>query len=46
MTAMPSVVEPMQPTLVKRPFSNPEWLYEPKRNGYRAICFLQDDAVR
>jgi len=46
MTAMPSVVEPMAPTLAKQPFSNPDWLFEPKWDGYRAICFLQDGAVR
>ncbi len=46
MTAMPSVVEPMSPTLARQPFSNPDWLFEPKWDGYRAICFLQDDAVR
>jgi bifunctional non-homologous end joining protein LigD len=43
---MPSVVEPMQPTLSNQPFSNPEWLFEAKWDGYRAICFLQNGAVR
>ncbi len=46
MTAMPSVVEPMSPTLARQPFSNPDWLFEPKWDGFRAICFLQDGAVR
>lgn len=44
--AMPSVVEPMVPTLARQPFSNPDWLFEPKWDGFRAICFLQDRAVR
>lgn len=35
----------MQPTLARLPFSNPDWLFEPKWDGYRAICFLEDGAV-
>ncbi|MBA3569107.1 MAG: hypothetical protein H0W28_07135 [Pyrinomonadaceae bacterium] len=46
MAQMPSVVEPMQPTLAKQPFSHPEWLFEPKWDGFRAICFLQEGRVR
>jgi len=46
MAQMPSVVEPMQPTLSKEPFSNPGWLFEPKWDGYRAICFLKNGEVR
>lgn len=42
----PSVVQPMLPTLVKAPFSNPDWIFEPKWDGYRAICFLRDGEVR
>src|SRR5688572_21382583 len=37
---MPSVVEPMLPTLTKAPFSNPEWIFEPKWDGYRAVCYF------
>ena len=40
------MLEPMQPTLAKQPFSNPDWLFEPKWDGYRAICFLKDGEVR
>ena len=43
---MPSVVEPMSPTLSKEPFSNPDWMFEPKWDGFRAICFLQDGVIR
>ena len=43
---MPSVVEPMQPTLAKLPFSNPNWLFEQKWDGYRAICYVHDGQVR
>jgi bifunctional non-homologous end joining protein LigD len=44
--AMPSYVEPMLPTPVKLPFSDPQWLFEPKLDGYRALCFLKDGQVR
>jgi bifunctional non-homologous end joining protein LigD len=37
---------PMLPTLARVPFSNPDWLFEPKWDGYRAICFLEAGAVR
>jgi ATP-dependent DNA ligase len=43
---MPSVVLPMLPTLVKAPFSDPKFLFEPKWDGYRAICFVEDGTVR
>jgi bifunctional non-homologous end joining protein LigD len=36
----------MFPTLVKLPFSNPDWIFEPKWDGYRAICFLENGSVR
>lgn len=32
---------PMQPTPAKAPFSDPNWLFEPKWDGYRALCFLE-----
>lgn len=36
----------MLPTPVKLPFSDPAWLFEPKWDGYRALCFLKDGKVR
>jgi len=39
-------VQPMLPSLVKLPFSNPDWIFEPKWDGYRAICFLENGKVR
>jgi bifunctional non-homologous end joining protein LigD len=36
----------MLPTPVKLPFSDPQWLFEPKWDGYRALCFLKDGKVR
>ena len=44
--SFPSNVEPMLPTLVKAAFSNPDWIFEPKWDGYRAICFIRDGEVR
>jgi bifunctional non-homologous end joining protein LigD len=43
---MPSSVEPMLPTSVKIPFSDPAWLFEPKWDAYRALCFLKEGKVR
>ncbi len=43
---MPASVEPMLPTPVKLPFSDPAWLFEPKWDGFRALCFLKDGKVR
>jgi bifunctional non-homologous end joining protein LigD len=36
----------MLPTLIRQPFSNPDWIFEPKWDGYRAICFLENGNVR
>ena len=34
--------EPMLPTLVQKPFSSQQWLFEPKWDGWRAMCFVKD----
>src|SRR5262245_33873792 len=44
--AMPSFVAPMLPTPIRLPFTDPQWLFEPKWDGYRALCFLHDGKVR
>jgi len=44
--AMPASVEPMLPTPIKLPFSDPAWVFEPKWDGFRALCFLKDGKVR
>jgi len=36
------VVDVMQPTLRKTPFSGDGWLFEPKWDGFRAICYMQE----
>jgi bifunctional non-homologous end joining protein LigD len=44
--AMPGVIKPMLATLVDRPFSDPDWLFETKWDGIRAICFLNQGKAR
>lgn len=41
-TPMPQIVNPMLATLVDKPFSDAEWLFEYKWDGVRAICYLKD----
>jgi len=36
----------MLPTPAKLPFSDPQWLFEPKLDGFRALCFLHRGKVR
>jgi bifunctional non-homologous end joining protein LigD len=43
---MPTSVVPMLATKVGAPFSRVGWLFEPKWDGYRAICFFRDGQVR
>jgi len=43
---MPEVVHPMLATLVDEPFSNPEWIFETKWDGFRSICFIRHGKAR
>ena len=43
---MPAVIRPMLATLVDKPFSDPEWLFETKWDGIRAVCFLKNGKAR
>jgi bifunctional non-homologous end joining protein LigD len=43
---MPHVVRPMLATLVEKPFDDAAWIFEIKWDGYRALSFLNDGAVR
>lgn len=45
-TPMPTAIEPMRATLVNKAFSNPEWLYETKWDGIRALCFIENGQAR
>src|SRR5256714_8060680 len=43
---MPEIIHPMLATLVDEPFSDPEWVFETKWDGFRSICFLQKGEAR
>ncbi|MHB1456463.1 MAG: DNA ligase D [Armatimonadota bacterium] len=43
---MPQIISPMLATLVEKPFSSPDWLFEIKWDGYRAISFIEKDSFR
>ena len=45
-TGMPSMINPMLATLVDRPFSDPDWIFETKWDGVRAICFITKGSAR
>jgi bifunctional non-homologous end joining protein LigD len=42
----PLIIQPMLATLVDKPFSDPEWLFETKWDGIRAICFIKNGKAR
>lgn len=42
---MPAFVEPMRPALAAKPFSNADWLFEPKWDGWRTLCCLRNRNV-
>ena len=37
----PRTLAPMLATLAKEPFSHPDWIFEPKLDGLRAVAFIQ-----
>lgn len=43
---MPEAVKPMLATLADEPFSDPDWLYELKWDGYRCLCHISGDSIR
>jgi bifunctional non-homologous end joining protein LigD len=43
---MPGEIHPMLATLVDEPFSNPEWLFETKWDGFRSVCFVRNGNAR
>ncbi len=43
--AMPDWTEPMLATLMERPFSDPNWLFEIKWDGVRALAWIADGAM-
>jgi len=44
-SALPSRVEPMLATLTDRPFSDPDWLFEIKWDGVRALARIENGAL-
>ena len=44
--AMPKKLDPMLAEIGEQAQTDPQWLYEPKVDGYRVIAFVQDGTVR
>src|SRR5258708_8215024 len=40
---MPQFIEPMQASSVKDSFDSPDWIFETKLDGYRAIAVVDSD---
>jgi bifunctional non-homologous end joining protein LigD len=45
-TSMPTIIRPMLATLVDEPFSDPEWVFETKWDGFRSVCFIDRRQAR
>jgi bifunctional non-homologous end joining protein LigD len=43
---MPTEIHPMLATTVDEPFDSPDWLFEIKWDGYRAVAFIENGKVR
>ena len=43
---MPAAIHPMLAESVDKPFDGPEWLFEIKWDGYRAVAFIENGKVR
>ena len=43
---MPAVIHPMLATPVEKAFDGPDWLFEIKWDGYRAVAFIEDGRLR
>jgi bifunctional non-homologous end joining protein LigD len=43
---MPTVIHPMLATITDKSFDNPDWLFEIKWDGYRAVAFIDGGRVR
>jgi len=43
---MPTAIHPMLASIVEKPFEDPNWLFEIKWDGYRAVSFIEDGDVR
>src|ERR1043165_10294457 len=45
-TSMPAIIRPMLATLVDEPFSDPEWIFATKWDGFRSVCFIDRGQAR
>src|SRR5713101_1279574 len=43
---IPTVIHPMLATPTDKAFDDPDWLFEIKWDGYRAVAFIEDGRVR
>lgn len=43
---IPKEITPMLATLIDEPFDDPEWLFETKWDGARALCYLQREEIK
>jgi len=43
---MSAAITPMLATPVEKPFDSPDWLFEIKWDGYRAVAFIENGKVR
>ncbi|MDD5082077.1 MAG: non-homologous end-joining DNA ligase, partial [Dehalococcoidales bacterium] len=44
-TSFPSSVTPMLASLTGRPFSDPDWIFEPKLDGFRILASVRDGNI-
>ncbi|MGA8277025.1 MAG: DNA ligase D [Rhodanobacteraceae bacterium] len=44
--AMPAAFAPMQAEVADAPFDDPDWMWEPKLDGYRVLAFLDERGAR
>jgi bifunctional non-homologous end joining protein LigD len=44
--SMPSSLSPMHAELADAAFDRPDWMWEPKLDGYRALAFVSDKGVK
>ena len=43
---MPAKIHPMLASVIEKPFDDPNWLFEIKWDGYRAVAFIEHGDVR
>ena len=43
---MPTTIHPMLATAAAKPFDDPNWLFEIKWDGYRAVAFIDEGSLR